>query len=251
MPVKMRHASAQPAAAAVGRGQVLRAAIAAVAATGLAAAAAPRAAEAAYIPGTGSTPDRVDRNLQVEGRLDVQAGKLFVSGTQPRVGVNHGAPDYPLHVYSDQSRDVQLYLEDDSIRGGIRAGADLSLQGHAEAENGYRSVLLAGCVYYSSVNHRYELLPGGAGYGRQAIELLGDNSISFKAEEQDRSAQPYMSVAEWDSTERMRITACGNVGIGTSIPCQRLDVEGNARVNGTIYAGSTRIADEGGCYYAP
>lgn len=36
------------------------------------------------------------------------------------------------------------------------------------------------------------------------------------------------------ATERMRITATGNVGIGTMSPSERLDVDGNLSVNGNI-----------------
>jgi|GEM_PF-3046829 len=46
-----------------------------------------------------------------------------------------------------------------------------------------------------------------------------------------------------NSTERVRIAADGNVGIGTTTPGERLDVAGNARVSGNVIAAGTVRAD--------
>jgi hypothetical protein len=48
-------------------------------------------------------------------------------------------------------------------------------------------------------------------------------------------AQPL--VVRTDNTERMRVLATGNVGIGANNPSERLDVNGNARIRGLTTAG--------------
>lgn len=54
--------------------------------------------------------------------------------------------------------------------------------------------------------------------GNFAVDLLGANFMSFTT----------------NSTERMRMTSSGDIGIGTSSPAAKLAVEGNVLVNGNI-----------------
>jgi hypothetical protein len=110
-------------------------------------------------------------------------------------------------------------------------------------------MLLAEGVYHNLANNRYELT--NAAYDRAAIEFENNGNITFHTENSDRSATPYMTPTEWGNTERMAIMANGNVGIGTGMPCRKLDVDGDIRATDAIYAGSTKIADENGCCYAP
>jgi hypothetical protein len=44
------------------------------------------------------------------------------------------------------------------------------------------------------------------------------------------------------TTERMRITSAGNVGIGTTTPAEKLDVVGNIKASGTVKTGSLTVA---------
>lgn len=52
-----------------------------------------------------------------------------------------------------------------------------------------------------------------------------NNNIIFATDQNNNEYLP---------TEKMRITATGNVGIGTGIPAQKLDVAGNIRLTGNI-----------------
>ena len=49
-----------------------------------------------------------------------------------------------------------------------------------------------------------------------------------------------------NNTERMRITSAGNVGIGTVAPTDKLNVVGNTRLRGTVYADAFRSDDNSG-----
>jgi hypothetical protein len=246
MAVKLR--SRASTGVALGRGQLLRAAVGAIGAAALAGAVAPGAAEAAYIPGAGGTPDRVDRDLQVDGRLNVQSGKLYVSGSSMQVGIGTDAPGLPLDVTA-LGTELQIGAWGSVDRGGLQLGNYVFLQGHIAEANNWDRMLLAEGAYYDSANNRFELI--NAQYDRAGIEFENTGNITFHAEWVDRSTPGYMTREEWASTERMVIMSNGNVGIGTGTPCRKLDVDGDIRAMDALYAGSTKIADEGGCYYAP
>ncbi|MCL5075735.1 MAG: hypothetical protein M1136_08860 [Chloroflexi bacterium] len=48
---------------------------------------------------------------------------------------------------------------------------------------------------------------------------------------------------------KMVLTNAGDVGIGTS-PGEKLEVAGNIKLSGSLFTGTRRVADSGGCYYA-
>ncbi len=49
---------------------------------------------------------------------------------------------------------------------------------------------------------------------------------------------------------RLAIAASGNVGIGTTTPAAALDIAGNMRFSGGLYANGVLVADSDGSYYA-
>jgi hypothetical protein len=88
---------------------------------------------------------------------------------------------------------------------------------------------------------------GNVRFGRQEFDFLGmecrvTNDLAQSPNE--RSNQGHLLFYTWgnnvgNSTERMRIRSDGFVGIATTQPTQRLDVNGNARIQGSLFIGTS------------
>ena len=78
-----------------------------------------------------------------------------------------------------------------------------------------------------------EIMATHGAYGARAIRMRGDEGITFHGQTGSVTAgAPF-------SSELMRITNTGNVGIGTTTPAEKLDVVGNIHASGSIVSGSS------------
>ncbi len=74
---------------------------------------------------------------------------------------------------------------------------------------------------------------------RRGVKLFASSSTGFPIVISHGGAQPI--VLGTGDTERLRVTAAGNVGIGTSNPAQKFHVVGDGRFDGTL-SGTNVIA---------
>jgi len=64
----------------------------------------------------------------------------------------------------------------------------------------------------------------------------GDAGLAFYTTNNPDDGSGHLNIEE-----RMRIDERGNVGVGTTAPFYKLDINGDIRTNGTLYASSTEI----------
>ena len=155
--------------------------------------------------------------------IDQNAGNTrMVIDPNGQVGVGGAiVPGYPLHVYWDQNAFKQTVMENPNAGTNAVAGFT-ALSNNGGMNMGMTSTAGGGFGYLST---------GGNG-GLQLQAFHGSGEIIFKT-----SA---------GFNERMRITATGRVGIGTSSPVTALAVSGGLRISmesaacAVSYAGTLR-----------
>ena len=129
-----------------------------------------------------------------------------------KVGIGITDPQAKLHVYVDSDTDNNLV----EILCLERHCDDLSI--NANAEGGYISL---------------KVDDDNASLGEVArISWRGNNADN----EEDSGRLGFWTTKDDSCTEKLTITKEGDVGIGTTTPSSKLDVNGNINVNGTISA---------------
>lgn len=113
----------------------------------------------------------------------------------------------------------------------LGANGYTALQGATTANNNYSRGFLGAGVYWDEANNRYALT--NPTYDRSAIQFINSGGIAFYAESRN-DADSYMSMAEFNAIERMRLTPTGYLGIANTNPDVDLVLGSTASVNNVI-----------------
>jgi hypothetical protein len=212
--------------------------------------------------------DNITNTLTLNGRntgqIHFQSGgseKMRIDSSG-RVGIGATDPDHKLDVAGDiraRGASPSLYLRDTDVSGlqhRILGGGNAGLEYHADTTDvgaGYHRWDIGSVSSLMYLNES-----GNLGIGTttptDALEIkrTGGTSVSFALNQTGTGGRNYVLLSSgtgygtagnlvfYDGTasaERMRIDSSGNVGIGTTSPDQKLEVEGNIRLGtgGTIY----------------
>ncbi len=176
--------------------------------------------------GGGSDPN-IGMTLDSNGRLDIGSlgGGLNVVGN---VGFGTTSPTGKLHISSGSSGDCELILEADTDNNN-----DGDVPKILFRQDGGNDWSMIGADYYGANNTE-------KGHNANALTLANSVSsgagggIIFKTND---SANGYTN-----AIERMKISPSGNVGIGTTSPSYKLDVDGNIKLTGALITSSKTIS---------
>ena len=200
-------------------------------------------------------------------------GQFFWDGVNSRLGIGTTSPTVPLEVVGSIRAVGLLQRVNNSsltLVGGDTfntTGASIALRGSSSAFNAY------GMEFYAGGSERMRILTGGdvgigTGSPGRKLDVVGSGSITVRSRSTDTTgitvgilAAEHASgsslqvragvgftnlistgaadplILSTNSTERMRITSSGNVGIGTTAPGKTLDLVGQFRASGSAASG--------------
>ena len=159
-------------------------------------------------PGANVTSNTVQFSNAITGfvttaNVEVGTANLFVDTSSSRVGIGTNVPSAPLHVYNNSlgsttgnSTDILKFGGDSNGAGALLLTAERLSTGSNWASTGLRLQKIVDVTKMAYVQF-------GSDTGNTSGELLFGTG---------------------DATERMRITADGNVAIGTTAPTELLDI---------------------------
>ncbi|MFQ5606260.1 MAG: cell division protein ZapB, partial [bacterium] len=161
-----------------------------------------------------STPTsklQVDGNVDINSDLDVDGGTLHVDGTNDRVGIGTTSPQQLLVLRGDETASGEQ-LQISSIAGSRTWGIGVNSSGGfaIRDETGFVNPI--------------QITPGAV----TGSIFIGTNSVSLLS----GGVSSFIKFST-NATERMRIDVNGNLGIGTTSPASKLEVNGgDIRVTG-------------------
>ncbi|WP_157684740.1 beta strand repeat-containing protein [Bdellovibrio bacteriovorus] len=165
-----------------------------------------------------------------------------VSESSGSVGIGTASPSQKLHVRSANASD-EIRIENTSSSAARNPRvAIVNYQGAVAGSGGFpetRFVNLRGTSASASATTSGDMLGIMSFYGMGATDWVQGAKISVGTEETftDGTAASYMTFATTSSgaassTEKIRITASGNVGVGTTSPGAKLEVAGQVKITG-------------------
>jgi hypothetical protein len=172
--------------------------------------------------------------IQFLNTVAVDTDVLYVDTSSNRVGIGEPNPDYELHVdgqiYSKSSTFPVYFLQRETsitgdgtftTTGGIASGFHLRTNSSGTIQNGFGGGIVFSLTDSGTASNTaariYARRDGGNTTG--ALQFWG----GFNG-----------------NSPLMTMRASGTVGIGTTSPAQKLDVNGNLAISGTTFVDSTR-----------
>jgi hypothetical protein len=179
--------------------------------------------------GAGASGDYLAGTLNLQSRGDGTARDInLITGATPSNTLTaHGNGD--ISFYEDTGTTPNFFWDASAESLGIGETAPLGKVHIKQNDSGVTSApTFADALFIEdNSNTGITICTPTNGIGTIAFGDSGDNDIGkFQYQHSDNSM---LFVA--NAAERMRITSAGNVGIGTSSPGEKLDINGSARVS--------------------
>jgi len=182
---------------------------------------------------------------QSGGDVNFDSGTFFVDATNNRVGIGTSTPQANLHILAPISSalDWQFLIKDSGNRGllGLSEGSSGSsgyrpnFKGFSDGLNSY------GLIFTGGVNEDYD------------VATTGVAAVEFEAAEYINSTGSYNAVENTHlfnftnfGSSKMFIQNNGNVGIGTTTPAEKLEVNGKVKISDLTGTGGNAVYENGG-----
>jgi len=171
---------------------------------------------------------RIDDGGSANGKLNINSGLLYVGASGGNVGINTTSPSALLNVRASTPTGTG------TITTGTNILIDSNTNNYITFRNTADNGTYAGLVFLDNNVGGY-IAFGNAG------AAVGSDSMIYGAYQDHIFQNNYVNETLYNRTETMRIKQSGNVGIGTSNPGRKLDVEGIVRTRGASGTGGFEI----------